>query len=170
MGEDRRAVAPARALIQLSAFTGEALARRELRVPVCEERVVLARGELEFWPASSRRCLVRCIVSIGTQRLVLRLLDHVVDDEGVLALRAEHDDLRVGVDPDGYRGRVNRARGTSSSSRKNKRFNPQIGSGGRGGRLPQQLASCPFRKPETRLSRAPRWTRPLTSCPPSDSE
>src|ERR1700716_168409 len=34
------------------------------------------------------------VVSVG---LALYLLDHVVDDAAVLVLRAEHDDLRVGI-------------------------------------------------------------------------
>src|SRR3954471_17434966 len=68
-------------------------------------------------PASRRRSFVGCMASIVTEeadrrslRAVARslssnLLDHVLDDVAVLALRAEHHDLGIGVDPDVVPGR-----------------------------------------------------------------
>src|SRR3977135_936167 len=62
-------------------------------------------------PASIRRCLVECIychvLDIVPRRsddprlgyLALGLFDHVVDDVAMLLLRAEHDDLRVSINP-----------------------------------------------------------------------
>src|SRR5258708_10266700 len=59
-------------------------------------------------PASIRRCLVECIIAMfsaswrddpGLRSLALGLFNHVVDDVAMPVLRAEHDDLRVSVNP-----------------------------------------------------------------------